>query len=41
MCGLVGFVNLKHDISNNKDIILDMTKTLSKRGPDETRFLYR
>lgn len=38
MCGLVGFVNLKHDISNKKDIIIDMTKALSKRGPDEDGF---
>ena len=38
MCGLVGFVNLKHDISNKKDILTHMTKTLSKRGPDEENF---
>ena len=38
MCGLVGFVNLKHDISNKKDILTHMTKTLSKRGPDEKNF---
>lgn len=41
MCGFVGFVNLKHDISNKKDLIMDMTKALSKRGPDESRVLYR
>ena len=28
MCGLVGFVNLKHNISDKKDIITDMTKAL-------------
>ncbi len=38
MCGFVGFVNLKHNISNKKDILIDMTKTLSKRGPDEENF---
>ena len=38
MCGFVGFVNLKHDISNKKDILMHMTKTLSKRGPDEENF---
>lgn len=41
MCGLVGFVNLKHDVSTKKDIIIDMTNSLSKRGPDEVRFSYR
>lgn len=38
MCGLVGFVNLKHDISEKKDIIYEMTKALAKRGPDEENF---
>ena len=38
MCGLVGFVNLKHNISDKKDIITDMTKALAKRGPDEENF---
>lgn len=38
MCGLVGFVNLKHDISNQKDILYEMTKALSRRGPDEENF---
>lgn len=35
MCGIVGIVNLKKDISNDYYIIRNMTKTLSKRGPDE------
>ncbi len=35
MCGLVGVINLKHDISDKKHIIIDMNDTLSNRGPDE------
>lgn len=35
MCGIVGFVNLKKDISNEKEILNNMTQTLSNRGPDE------
>ena len=35
MCGIVGFVNLKKDISNLKNVLEKMNNTLSKRGPDE------
>lgn len=35
MCGIVGFVNFKKDISNEKEILNNMTQTLSNRGPDE------
>lgn len=35
MCGFVGFVNFKKDISNNKKILEKMNQTLSQRGPDE------
>ena len=35
MCGFVGFVNFKRDISKDKKILESMNKTLSKRGPDE------
>lgn len=35
MCGFVGFVNFKNDISSQKNILLNMNSTLSKRGPDE------
>ncbi len=35
MCGFVGFVDYKKDISNKKNILENMNKTLSKRGPDE------
>ena len=38
MCGFVGFVNLKKDISNDKNIIKNMNDTLAKRGPDEEGF---
>ena len=35
MCGLVGFVNLKKDISNDKNVLELMNNTLTQRGPDE------
>lgn len=35
MCGIVGIVNYREDISNQYTIIRNMTKTLSRRGPDE------
>lgn len=35
MCGIAGIVNFKKDISNDYYIIRNMTKKLSKRGPDE------
>ena len=35
MCGIVGFVNYKQDISNYKNILINMNNTLSRRGPDE------
>lgn len=35
MCGFVGFVNLKHDLQDRREIITRMTKKLAKRGPDE------
>ena len=35
MCGIVGFVNYKKDISKSENIIKNMTETLSRRGPDE------
>ena len=38
MCGFVGFVNYKKDISNEKDILVKMNNTLSNRGPDEQGF---
>ena len=38
MCGIVGFCNLKHDISDNSKILSSMNNELSKRGPDEDGF---
>ena len=35
MCGIVGFVNYKQNISSYTNVIKNMTETLSKRGPDE------
>lgn len=35
MCGFVGFIDFKKDISNMKNILLSMNSSLSKRGPDE------
>ncbi len=35
MCGIVGIVNYREDISNQFSLLRNMTKTLSKRGPDE------
>lgn len=35
MCGIVGFVNYKKDISQEKNILINMTSALAKRGPDE------
>ena len=35
MCGFVGFVNFKKDISKDNKILENMNKTLFKRGPDE------
>ena len=35
MCGFVGIVNYKKDISNYKEILINMHNTQSKKGPDE------
>lgn len=35
MCGIVGIVNYKEDISGQYPILRNMTKTIAKRGPDE------
>ena len=35
MCGIVGIVNLKKDISNEYATLKSMTNKLEKRGPDE------
>ena len=35
MCGFVGFVNYKKDLTKEKPILEKMNNTISKRGPDE------
>ena len=35
MCGIVGFVNYKQDISKFRNTLINMNNTLSRRGPDE------
>lgn len=34
MCGIVGFVDWKRDLSLQEDILVGMTQTLTPRGPD-------
>lgn len=41
MCGIVGWINLQVDISNQRSIIESMTETLSKRGPDDHAIYYK
>lgn len=38
MCGIVGFVNYKQDISKYRNVLINMNNTLSNRGPDEQGF---
>lgn len=38
MCGFVGWVNNKKNIGDKKDIVVNMTETLYKRGPDSTGY---
>ena len=40
MCGIAGWINLKEDISKNRDVILNMTDTLKKRGPDDAGYYF-
>ena len=35
MCGIVGFVDYKKDVSKFKNVLNNMTQKLSNRGPDE------
>ena len=35
MCGFAGVVNLKENIIDKKQVIINMNQSLSKRGPDE------
>ncbi len=38
MCGIAGWIDLKADLSNRRDIIENMTGKLKHRGPDEEGF---
>ena len=38
MCGFVGFVNYKQNLSKYKNVLINMNNVLSKRGPDEEGF---
>ena len=40
MCGIVGIVNLKKDISNEYSLIKNMTNEIEKRGPDDDGLYY-
>lgn len=40
MCGIVGFTTFKKKRDLDKDILKQMTKTLSKRGPDEENYYF-
>lgn len=40
MCGIVGIVNLKKDISNDYSLIKNMTNEIEKRGPDDDGLYY-
>ena len=35
MCGFVGAVNLKENLTSKRDVLISMNETLQKRGPDE------
>lgn len=39
MCGITGWVNFNKNLVGSKEIIEDMTKTLSNRGPDSHGYL--
>jgi asparagine synthase (glutamine-hydrolysing) len=40
MCGITGFVNFKKNIKNQCHVLEQMTKTLSRRGPDQYGFYH-
>ena len=39
MCGFVGWINNKKKIIDKKEILVEMTETLTRRGPDSTGYL--
>ncbi len=40
MCGIVGFTTFRKNFDNSKEILFNMTDTLSKRGPDEKDYYF-
>ncbi len=40
MCGIIGWINNKKDLSVNKNLFKKMTGTLKKRGPDSKGFYF-
>ena len=40
MCGIAGWINFNRDISKEKIIVQNMTKTLEKRGPDDEGYFF-
>ena len=38
MCGIAGFIDFKKQVSNQKNILESMTKTLEYRGPNSDGF---
>ncbi len=40
MCGIVGFTNFSKKFDNKKEILFNMTNSLSKRGPDENNYYF-
>ena len=40
MCGIVGIVNYKKDLSNEYPIIRNMNNTITSRGPDEDGYYF-
>lgn len=40
MCSIVGFANFNENISGKKNILIQMNKSLKRRGPDESGVFY-
>lgn len=41
MCGFVGWINNKEKIDNKRELFINMTETLSYRGPDSTGYYFK
>ena len=40
MCGIVGFTTFRKKTDKDKEILFNMTKTLTQRGPDEEDYYF-